>query len=191
MLSTKDDIMTYEEYLAGYHGLNVPLTREKWQQRHAKLYLSVPTADEEKWDLRFLNLAQHISIWSKDPSTKCGAVIVRPNRTIASLGYNGFPRGIDDSPAIYADREAKYARVVHAEMNAILSCTERPQGFTLYTFSQGWGPCCDRCAAHIIQAGITRVVFDKTEPPARAWSSLITACALLDEANIEVKGYSL
>ena len=52
---------------------------------------------DEKWDRRFLALAEHVADWSKDPSTKTGAVIVRPDRTIASMGYNGFPRGMADT----------------------------------------------------------------------------------------------
>lgn len=72
-----------------------------------------------KWDNRFLNLAEYASYWSKDPSTQCGAVIARGNRVI-SMGFNGFPKGTDDAPARYQDREQKYLRVVHAEVNAIL-----------------------------------------------------------------------
>ena len=49
-----------------------------------------------KWDLRFIGLAQHISTWSKDPSTKVGCVVVGEDREIRSTGFNGFPRGIDD-----------------------------------------------------------------------------------------------
>jgi dCMP deaminase len=56
----------------------------------------------EKGHCRFLQLAEFIAGWSRDSSTHCGAVIVRPNRTIASVRYNGFPRGCDDE--IRADR---------------------------------------------------------------------------------------
>lgn len=66
-----------------------------------------------KWDRRFLRLAQEVASWSKDPSTKTGAVIVRPDKTIAAIGYNGFPRGCDDAPELYAHRETKLSRVVH------------------------------------------------------------------------------
>jgi dCMP deaminase len=52
----------------------------------------------DKWDARFLDLARHVATWSRDPSTQTGAVIVRPNRTIASVGYNGFPRDCNDDP---------------------------------------------------------------------------------------------
>lgn len=108
-----------------------------------------------KWDIRFLEDARHVSRNSKDPTTKCGAVIVRPNRTVASQGYNGFPMGMPDEGNVYADREQKLSRVIHAEMNAILFGREDLTGYALYVYP--FLPC-DRCAVHIIQAGIKRVV---------------------------------
>lgn len=107
------------------------------------------------WDKRFLGLAEYIATWSKDPSTKVGAVIVRPDFTVASVGYNGFPRGMSDKSSLYEDREVKLSRIVHAEMNAILHAREPLKGYTLYT-----SPVltCDRCAVHVIQSGIGRVV---------------------------------
>lgn len=50
-----------------------------------------------KWHRRFLRLAEHIAGWSKDPSTQVGCVVVGPDREIRSTGFNGFPRGIEDS----------------------------------------------------------------------------------------------
>ena len=67
-----------------------------------------------KWDTRFLSLAEHISSWSKDPSTKVGAAIIGPYRDIISLGYNGFPRGVEDTPERLENRELKYKMIVHA-----------------------------------------------------------------------------
>lgn len=107
------------------------------------------------WDGRFLDLATHVSHWSKDPSTKVGAVIVRPDRTVASLGYNGLPRLVVDDEARLADRPTRLLMTVHAEMNAILSAHERLRGCTLYV--SPFFPCAN-CAAAIIQAGIVRVV---------------------------------
>lgn len=111
-----------------------------------------------KWDERFLKMAELVASWSKDPSTKCGAVIVRPDKTVASVGFNGFPKGCDDASELYEDRELKLSRVVHAEQNALLHAGEPVKGYTMYTWPPGYGPSCDRCSAHIIQAGITRVV---------------------------------
>ncbi len=107
-----------------------------------------------KWDHRLLNLAAHISGWSKDPSTKCGAVITKGNRII-SLGFNGFPTGIKDSTLRLKDRATKYQLVLHAETNAILFAKEDLTNCTIYTWP--FPPCC-RCAVNIIQAGIVRVV---------------------------------
>ena len=67
----------------------------------------------EKWNSRFLTLAALVASWSKDPSTKTGAVIVRGDKTVASVGYNGFVQGADDDPAIYADRQRKYDLIIH------------------------------------------------------------------------------
>ena len=109
---------------------------------------------KEEWDYRFLDMASLISTWSKDPSTKVGAVVVDEDRIIVSLGYNGFPFGICDDK-ILDNREIKYKMVVHAECNALLFSPEPPLGCTIYTYP--FMPC-PKCAGMIIQAGIDRVV---------------------------------
>lgn len=118
-------------------------------------HLLTPEPASDTWDGRFLELARHVAQWSKDPSTKVGAVLVSEDRSTITPGYNGLPRGIRDDPEALADREYKLARVVHAEVNAILNCEHRPKGHTLYIWPM---PPCSHCAAQIIQAGITRVV---------------------------------
>ena len=75
----------------------------------------------KKWIKRYMMLAAQVSSWSKDPSTKVGAVIVGDKGQIISQGYNGFPRGVKDSSTRYNDRPLKYKLVVHAEMIAILN----------------------------------------------------------------------
>jgi dCMP deaminase len=107
------------------------------------------------WDERFLSLAREISKFSKDPSTQVGAVIVRPDKTVASIGFNGFPRRMGDQQERYEDRNEKYSRIIHGEMNAILNAKEPLNKYTLYLWPF---LSCDRCAVHVIQSGITRVV---------------------------------
>jgi dCMP deaminase len=107
------------------------------------------------WDARFLGLAEHIAQWSKDPSTKTGSVIARPDHRIVSVGFNGFPRGMTDAPALYADRESKYSRIIHCEMNALMFAAQPVDGYTLYTWPF---LSCDRCFVHMVQAGIVRFV---------------------------------
>lgn len=143
-----------------------------------------------KWDMRFLRLAEHVASWSKDPSTKTGAVIVRQDRTIVSVGFNGFPRGCSDSPELYADRPKKLARIIHCEMNAILSALEPLHGFTLYVFPF---LTCDRCAVHVIQTGISRVVAPICPEPLRErWESTFAlARVCYAEAGVDIEEVDL
>jgi dCMP deaminase len=110
------------------------------------------------WDERYIDLAKHISTWSKDPSTKVGAVIVGDRRRVISMGYNGFPRGVDDSEDRYNDRETKYKFVSHAERNALDNCNESVVDATLYVYPL---PPCPECCKSIIQKGISRIVYTK------------------------------
>jgi dCMP deaminase len=108
----------------------------------------------EKWDLRYLELAMTVSTWSKDPSTQTGAVLVRDHRVLG-LGYNGFPRLMPDLPELYADREEKYSRIVHCEVNALINAAQSVEGSTLYTWPF---LSCDRCCVQMLQAGVLRFV---------------------------------
>lgn len=111
------------------------------------------------WDQRFMNMAQLISLWSKDPSSKIGAVIVNDERRILATGYNGFPRGIEDTEERLNNRDEKYPRIVHAEMNALMNALYNGVGVkdgTLYVFGL---PICPDCTKSVIQAGIKRVVI--------------------------------
>lgn len=112
--------------------------------------------DTKQWDDRYLRIAKEVSGWSKDDA-KVGAVIVKDNRII-STGYNGFPTGVADSKERLSNKEVKLELVVHAEMNALLVAGRLSDGATLYVFGK---PVCARCAASIIQSGISRVVAPK------------------------------
>lgn len=108
-----------------------------------------------KWDLRYIGMAGYSASFSKDPSTKTGAVIARPDHSPVSFGFNGFPACMPDSPELYANREEKYSRIVHCEINAQLFAREPLKGYTLYTWPF---LSCDRCCVQMLQAGITRFV---------------------------------
>lgn len=103
------------------------------------------------WDKRFFELAKHIATWSKDPSTKVGAVIVDNNKRIISTGYNGYPRTLKDE---YKDRDEKIAYTIHAENNAILFSNIRLDSTTIYSTHLP----CTHCSSLILQVGITKVV---------------------------------
>lgn len=137
-------------------------------------------ADIRKWDTRFIELAKHISTWSKDPSTQVGAVIIDKRNRIISTGYNGFPRGIKDTSTRLNDRETKYSMVVHGEINALLFATQPLDGATLYLWPF---LSCSHCTAIIINAGIKRVVAPLNDNP--RWNdSIKLSCELYHEAGV-------
>lgn len=138
--------------------------------------------DLRDWDTRFLDIAKSVSQWSKDPSTKVGAVIVNPRREIVSTGYNGFPRGIMDSFDRLSKREIKYEMIIHAEINAILFSHENLSGYTLYTYP--FQPC-SRCASVIIQSGINRIVTYECDSD-RWKESFSLARDMFEEAGLEI-----
>lgn len=163
------------------------LDMETVQPRGVELY-----ANRLKWDDRFLSLAEHIAGWSKDPSTKVGAVIVNERREVIGTGYNGFARGVDDSEERYNDRPTKYKLVVHAELNAVLTAGHRAQGGTIYVWPAfGYPPLCSSCAKAVIQAGVVRVVGRKPnidpETEERWREELEAARLMCKEAGVEME----
>jgi len=144
----------------------------------------------EKWHRRFLSMAELVGSWSKDPSTQVGAVIVdTETRYVLAVGYNGFPRGVNDLPERYSERDIKYSIVVHAEVNALLSSHATLTGATLYC---SVGLPCPNCAGSIIQAGIKKVVIPSNpkQKPKKVKTGAVDLYALsqqmFEEAEVEV-----
>lgn len=138
------------------------------------------------WDYRFLDLADHVARWSRDPSTKVGAVIVDDKNRVISIGYNGVPRGVDE-PKI-GDREGKLLRTIHAEENALAFAYRDVEGCRMYVSF----PPCAHCAAQIIQRGIKEVIYRSDAPGIREffdrWAgNLQEAWAMFEEAGIEAR----
>ncbi len=104
-----------------------------------------------KWAKRFIQMAELVGSWSKDPSTQVGAVITKQNR-IVSVGFNGYPHGISDSAEV-DERETKYLKTLHAEENAILFAKRDLDGCEIWVTHFP----CPNCAAKIIQTGISIV----------------------------------
>lgn len=138
-----------------------------------------------KWDKRFLEMAKLVSEWSKDPSTKVGAVIVDTKNRIVSVGFNGYPSGIRDEGL--DNREDKYPKIVHAEINAILFANRNIINNRLYVYPLL--PCA-RCMAVIIQTGISQIFVQTTAvgiaAMERSPASYKTGLEMAKEANIEI-----
>ena len=151
----------------------------------------------ERWDKHFLQLCLDHARMSKDPSTRVGALIVGPDREPISDGFNGFPRGILDTPGRLNDRAEKMKRIIHAEENAILNAVRMghaTKGCTIYlaaTDDSGlvWGgPPCSQCTLKVIQAGIVHIVsFTQKVVPSRWHDDLVLSRELIAEVGIRFR----
>ena len=135
-----------------------------------------------KWDSRFLKLAKEISYWSKDPKTKVGCVIANDDHNLISIGYNGFPRGVDDHPDYLNDKKTKLLLTIHAEVNAILNANSSLKGATAYVTER---PCC-HCAIKLIQAGIKKVVYLNNNPEDWTGDDQFIMKSFLTTAGVEL-----
>lgn len=141
-------------------------------------------SDLKKWDMRFLELAQLVSTWSKDPGTQVGSVITDRNNRVVSLGYNGFPRMIKDDERLQ-DRDKKYSMTLHAEENAILFARRDLESCTIYVYPF---PSCSSCASKIIQTGINRIV-SLNNFPERWKENFENSIQMFTEAGVDVNLY--
>lgn len=136
---------------------------------------------DRMWDWA-MGMAHHLSLLSKDPSTKVGAVIFDDKRRLISGGYNGFPRGVDDRPERLENRDVKYKMILHAEKNAIAFATAPLHGATLFCTH----PCCTQCAAQVVQMGIAHVCWPTPSAEfAERWADdLILSAEMFKEAGV-------
>lgn len=143
-----------------------------------------------KWTKRYLQLAREVASWSKDPSRKIGAVAVGSKGQILSQGYNGFARGLADTPERLNDRETKYKYIVHAEMNVIYNATFSGvslDGASLYVYGL---PVCSECAKGILQVGIEKVYIFVDQDIHVSWlESWERTMDMFKEAGIEFHMY--
>ncbi len=112
------------------------------------------------WDEYFMGIALLSCKRSKDPNTKVGACIVDDDNKVVSIGYNGMPKGLDESKLSWNKNDgldSKYLYVCHAEFNAILNTRNGSslKGCTLYVTLFP----CNECAKAIVQTGIKKIVY--------------------------------
>lgn len=138
------------------------------------------------WNSRFLYVAASVASWSKDPSTRVGAVAVS-NRRILATGYNGFPSGVVDLSDRLDDRDTRLAMTVHAEQN-LLSYAARSgvclAGSTVYIYPL---MACSSCAAMLINADISRIVVPDLIEPMRWQASFDLSRQMCFEAGVIVE----
>jgi len=138
----------------------------------------------KKWDDRYLDLANLVRGWSKDPRAKVGAAIVNPQRgRLISIGFNGFPSNVEDDARL-ADSGLKLSMTIHAEQNALIFAGQQAFGCDAYVVGK---PVCSMCATLLIQAGVKRVIAAKPrEGTESKWDRVgFTALRMLEEAQVE------
>lgn len=144
------------------------------------------------WDGFFMDQAKAYAERSRDPSTKCGAVLVDPiSKVVVSAGYNGFPRGVATLPSSRWERTEKLQRIVHAEVNCLLNAARQgvsTNGRVLYvcTSDPNFGLSCSNCAAAIIQAGVRQEFVENFNCPDRWKGNVHLGLSMLGEAGVVV-----
>lgn len=135
------------------------------------------------WDQRLLELARHVANWSKDPSTKVGAVVAGMDKTHIAFGYNGFPPRIADDGRLH-ERDKKYKLVIHAEENALANARFDVRGSTLYATHFP----CTSCSKTIIARGVHYVAAPTPGPEylARWAASVEESKEMFAEAQVEI-----
>jgi dCMP deaminase len=139
------------------------------------------------WDRRFMDLARHIGDWSKDRSRQVGCVVVGPDNIIRALGFNGFPRGLDDDLDERHQRPAKYLWTEHAERNAIYTAARIGIPLAGCRMYLPWFPCVD-CGRAIVQTGIAELIGIKPDLTDQKWGEdFIVAVKMLEEAGVLIR----
>ena len=140
------------------------------------------------WDEYFMGIAVLSGLRSKDPATKVGACIVDSDNKVVSIGYNGMPRGLDESQLSWnrgEDLDSKYLYVCHAEFNAILNTRvgSALKDCRLYVTLFP----CNECAKAIIQSGIKEVIYK--DDKYKTSDNVIVSKSMFDTCGVKYTEY--
>ena len=145
-----------------------------------------PLDHRPSWDEYFMTLANEVATRTTCMRRAVGAVIVKDRRILAT-GYNGVPTGmrhcaetgcLRQQLGVPSGQRHEICRGLHAEQNAIIQAALHGisiEGSTLYCTHQP----CILCAKMMINARISRVVYEESYPDG-------TALKFLKQAGIEV-----
>lgn len=134
-----------------------------------------------------MDLAALVGSWSKDRSRQVGCVVVAPDNSIRAVGFNGFPRGLNDTHDHRHERPAKYHWTEHAERNAIYSAARNGIPLAQCRMYLPWFPCVD-CARAVVQAGISELIALEPDYADQQWGEgFRISVELLEEAGVEIR----
>lgn len=141
------------------------------------------------YDDLYMNMAYLSAMKSKDQSTKIGAVVVDNDNTVRAIGFNSFPRGINDDLSERQEKPHKYFYFAHAERNSVYNSART--GVSLKDcrmYTPGFP--CSGCAISIIQSGIKEVILcsEWSKKNSAKWSEEAAASKeMFDEAGVKVR----
>ena len=143
--------------------------------------------------LKYMQLATYqANLFSKDPSTKVGALFLAPESLqVLTAGYNGFPRGVDETKADRWSRPQKLMYVSHAEANGIANAcrhgTPLENSIAVVTMFP-----CTTCAKLMIQAGVRELVTHIPDLSCPKWGEEFKySLEMLEEAGVVIQYVSL
>lgn len=150
--------------------------------------------DVPSWDRWFLDLAEHVSKKSKDRSTQVGCVIVGEDNEVLSVGYNNFPRGVNDDIDERHERPMKYSYVEHAERNAVYNAARQGIKLNGARAYLSWGGFpCEHCTRALIQSGIKEIIVNNKPFPGKGtgthYDTEVVPKILLEEAGVNIRTY--
>jgi dCMP deaminase len=137
---------------------------------------------------KYLELARcQADIFSKDQYKKVGALfLMKESYQILTSGYNGMPRGIDETVLERWDRPLKYKYIEHAERNCIYNASRHGVPLNNSICIVTMFPCVD-CTRALIQVGISLLVTIHPVFEHPRWGTEhILSSELLEEAGIHV-----
>ena len=123
-------------------------------------------ADQKALDETYMATAMLHARLSKAIRAQVGAVLVT-SQGVTLTGYNGTPTGLSNLcedthwDANHGDYLVTKPEVIHAELNCILKAAREGVSCIDATMYVTLSPCVP-CAAMMIQAGITRLVYKDT-----------------------------
>lgn len=135
-----------------------------------------------KWANRFLELARLVGSWSKDTSTKVGAIAIGDAKQILAEGYNGLPRGVRDLPERFT-RPQKYDWTLHAEANVVAHAARQVLAGSTVVVTHC---CCAQCAALLINAGVAKVMYDGSAKTNMPEEKFVIARQMFKEAGVDL-----
>jgi dCMP deaminase len=141
--------------------------------------------------IKYYKLAREMAdLFSKDPSTKVGSIFLAPESLmIRTCGFNGMPRGIDETRSERWERPGKYLWCEHSERNAIYNAAREGVGLEGSIAVVTLMPCVD-CARALIQVGVKTLVTVRPDMSDEKWArwgeSFAVAREMFEEVGLDL-----